>query len=162
GERGRMRDWSGAGCYGPNERLLGVGDIDPQMSGCRTPLGLRVEQHDHSVAELDLDGADAAVGIQHPRARCLLGVEGSPKERNLGLGVRADHPRVYPRVTRRNRHYLRSTGLAATLAWPSDTSQTGAFPTRSPRGSALRVSAVSPQRQFACEGGVVDCRWGAN
>jgi hypothetical protein len=77
----------GAGCYSSIEGLVDVGDIDPQMRRRTRPLGLRVEQHDHSVAELDLDVADAAVGAQHPRARCLLAVEGGLEERNLGLGV---------------------------------------------------------------------------
>jgi len=122
-----MRDCPSASCDSAIERLLGIGDVDPQMRRCRRPPWLRVEQHDHSVPELDLNVADAAIGAQHPRARCLLGVEGGLKERNLGLGVRADYPRVYARVARRNRHCVMSTGHKVRLAWPSDSSRPSAL-----------------------------------
>jgi hypothetical protein len=99
-----MCDCPTASCDSAIERLLGIGDINPQMRRCRGPVWLRVEQHDHSVPDLDLNVADAPIGAEHPRARCLLGVERGLKERNLGLGVGADYPRIYARVARGTKH----------------------------------------------------------
>ena len=63
-----MRDGPSARCHSAIESLLRVGDVDPKMRRRRKPLRLRAEQHDHRVAELDLDVADAAVGAQHPNS----------------------------------------------------------------------------------------------
>jgi len=76
GKLGRLCHWPSAGRHSAIERLLSGSDIDPQMRRRSRPLRPRIEQHDHSVAELDFNVADPAIGTQHPRSRRLLSVEG--------------------------------------------------------------------------------------
>ena len=91
-----------------------------RIPGYRTELaGTRPAQH----RGIRVDHLQISTQPPHDRMRTgRWRVEGGLKERNLGLGVRADHPRVHARVARRNRHCLRSTRHAARLTWPSDSS----------------------------------------
>lgn len=102
GKIGWPGDRSRAGRQSAVERASGVRDIDPQVRRGRRPVGLRVEQHDQSVADFH-DVADSAVRSKHPGSWRFLVLEHRRQERDLGVGVGvgvgADHPRVHSRVT---------------------------------------------------------------